>query len=156
MNWSKVDVLRAIPAFLCRGLVFLVTIASCFLMIGRDSRAAGCHVPDRPMPTSKLPWELELATDLATAPPVQVPPILTHPPCPGEVPRLLEPTGVFSAAQTHQRIGLDPAGLSQSVPVHDPSDRSQPPSNRLDRPPRHTELCVIVALAVERRLMPKG
>jgi hypothetical protein len=147
VNWSNVDVFRAIPAQLCRRLVFLLTAASCSLLNPRDSQAAGCHVWDRPVLASKLSWDRELAVDLGVAAPLQAPPVLAHPPCNGEVPRLLEPAGISWFAHTHQHVGPDGASLFHSLPVHFPSEHSPPPSIRLDRPPRPVESCVTIAPA---------
>jgi hypothetical protein len=126
-------------------LVFLVTAASCLLATTGGAWASGCHVPDRPVLASKMSWENQLAIDLSTAPPVQVPPVLTRPPCHGEVPHLLVPADGPSAAPWH-RIGIDSPGQSGVIPAGSSTEHPQPLDARLDRPPRLIECSVITGL----------
>ncbi len=67
---------RAVPADLCRGLVFVVTALSCLLAITGDSRAGGCHVPERPVLAQTLSWENELVVDSIPRRPFWLPPFL--------------------------------------------------------------------------------
>jgi hypothetical protein len=136
-------VFRAVPANFCRGLVFLVTAAWYFLAPASDSRAAGCHVPDRSVLASKLSWENELAVDLHTALAVQAPPVLTHPPCQGEVPRSMGWAGGPSAAAPQHWIGIDSPDHCGSIPTGPTTEQPQSFGARLDRPPRLIECSVI-------------
>lgn len=114
---------RAVPADLCRGLVFVVTALSCLLAITGDSRAGGCHVPERPVLAQTLSWENELVVDSSTAPPVLAPPVLIHPPCQGEVPRwlgaagrpLAAPGNIRSASTRPVSPGRCPLALPPSI-----------------------------------------
>jgi hypothetical protein len=146
INWSKVDVFRAVPAHLCRGLIFLVTAASCLLAITGDSQAAGCHVPERPVLASKLSWENELAVDFHTAAAVQAPHVLTHPPCQGEVPRWLGSAGGPSAASWHHRVVIDSPSQLGSISADARAEHPRPSISRLDRPPRPVECWVVFGL----------
>jgi hypothetical protein len=146
MNWSKVDVFRAVPAHLRRVLVFLVTAVSCLLVSAGDGWAAGCHVTERPVLASKLSWENELAVDFSVAPPVLAPPVLIHPPCHGEVPQWLGSTDRPSAARWHHWIGIDSPSQSGSVTAGSPAEHPQPPSSRLDRPPRLIKCWAMIGL----------
>ena len=53
--------------------------------------ASGCHVPDRPVLGIRLSWEGDQGLNLGRTTETQAPPVLTHPPCSGEVPHLLAP-----------------------------------------------------------------
>ncbi len=141
---SRSDVVRAVPAHLSRGLVFLVA-ALCLLAATGNSRASGCHVPELPVLASKMSWDNEFAIDLSPATPVQAPPVLARPPCHGEVPHLLVPADGPSAALSH-RIGIDLPGRSGSIPAGSTALHPQPFGTRLDRPPRLVERSVIIGL----------
>ena len=118
---------------------YVIVAAWCLLCNATDSRAAGCHVPDRPVLGGKLSWESNLSRDLNGAAPALAPPVLTHPPCEGESPTLLESAGEAPAADWRPQIDLDSPGRSTPVICRSPAHRRQPPGIRLDRPPRLIE-----------------
>jgi hypothetical protein len=132
-------VFRAVFAHLCRRVVILAAATGGLLWIATESRAAGFHVPDRPVLSGSLSWEKNLSRDLNAAPPALAPPILAHPPCEGESPTLLERVGGAPAADGRPQIGLDPSGGSKTDISYAPAYRPQPPGIRLDRPPRLVE-----------------
>jgi hypothetical protein len=139
LNRSKFEVFRAVFAHLCRGVAILAAAIGGLLWNATESRAAGCHVPDRPVLRGGLSWQKNMSPDLNAAPPALAPPILTHPPCEGESPRVLERVGEAPAADGCQQIGDDLPGASTAVVCRSPAHPPQPPGSRLDRPPRFIE-----------------
>ncbi len=127
---------RAVFAHLCRGVVVLVVATGGLLWNATESRAAGCHVPYRPVLGGKLSWENKLVSDLNPAAPALAPPVLAHPPCEGESPRLLETAGAAPAAVCRQQISPDSPRRSGELTDRSSTHHSQPPAFRLDRPPR--------------------
>jgi hypothetical protein len=125
-------VFRAVAAKLWRGWGFVLLSALCLVGTAREGRAAGCHVADRPILSS----DLELAIDLSVVAPAQAPAVLTHPTCPTESPRLLNPAGASAAAAWHQCVGLDAPGQSNLAAAQTRCAHAQPLSDPLDRPPR--------------------
>ena len=148
VHWSVCDVFRAEPAIFVRGSVLLLAAVICQLGGARTARAAGCHVADRPLLALTPTWERELAINLGSAPPVLAPPVLTHPPCQGEVPRLLEPAGTAAAASWEELVAIDRPARSPLIPAGPPCAYCQPLTLRLDRPPRVTVACVRFVLPV--------
>jgi hypothetical protein len=125
------------------GILVLTGILSLTAAI-RPARASGCHVPDRPVLGTRLSWEQEPGGDLGSPAAALAPPVLTHLPCPGEVPHLLNPTTVPSALACLASAGLDLLELSEVLRTGELPGHLQPLSARLDRPPRLVELCVTI------------
>ena len=130
---------RAVFAHVFRGVVVLAAMTAGMLWNAAESRAAGCHVADRPVLGGKLSWDSNLSRNLSVAPTAFAPPVLTHPRCEGESPRLLEPVGGPPAVASGQLIKLGSPGRSTEVCCCSPDRRSQPLGTRLYRPPRLIE-----------------
>jgi hypothetical protein len=122
-------------------LLLVLAISACIGLVcgGRSACAAGCHVPDRPVLGSSLSWEEDSDLQLKSVLVVSAPPVLTHPPCSGEVPHLAGVSGDAPCAVLQARA---------EFAINEPSDglirprlrqQQQPPSERLDRPPRLVE-----------------
>jgi hypothetical protein len=133
---------RLVPANLCRGWVVVLAAALCLLGGAQTTWAAGCHVVERPALASKTTREHKLALDLSIVQPALAPPVLTHVPCPSEMPRLLDSVDVSSFILWHQHIGVERRGGRHSVALLSRCEHPQPPSVRLDRPPRVIDSCV--------------
>ena len=120
MNWFRILVFNA--------LLWLPATAG--------SVKAGCHAPDRPVLGNRLSWEDDQLPGAGSSEADTAPPILTHSPCPGEVPHSLSSPGP----------GADPAWIAASAKLPptsqesraalDPLLRRNPVGSRLDRPPR--------------------
>ena len=136
---------RPVPANFRYG--WSVAITAWCLLGAVDVRAAGCHVSDRPVLTSTLSWENKLAADFSATAAVLAPRVLTHPPCQGEFPRVVEPIDGAVAVGTQQWIGLDFRGRSDAIVAGSAALSTQPPGMRLDRPPRLHQACRIIAMA---------
>ena len=145
---SHCDVFRAVSAKLRPEWGFVLMGALCSLGTAGDSRAAGCHVSDRPVLSSKLSADLELAIDLSVVEPARAPAVLTHPTCPTEVPRLLNPAGGSPAASSREWVGLDAPGQSNTVLARSHFSYAQPLSDPLDRPPRPIAARGVIGLPV--------
>jgi hypothetical protein len=100
------------------------------------AHASGCHVPDRPILSTRFTWERDRPVDPAGLIDGQAPPVLTRVPCSGEVPQLPgSPTGLVAQADrttTH----FDPPTVSEPAIAGDDIVRIDPHPFRLDRPPR--------------------
>jgi hypothetical protein len=99
------------------------------------ARAAGCHVPERPIlaspqsperPGEQLAWEL--MSELPAPPPV-----LTRVPCPGEVPQITVGT---IAAMLLPVVGVQSPPPSGPFLIAGRIASMRPHRSRLDRPPR--------------------
>ncbi len=102
----------------------------------RPARAAGCHVPDRPVLGAGFQSRLS-AWELADS--VQVaPPIVKRLPCPGEVPHatvvVVLPIAADHAAMTED----EPSLPCRSIVNGDDAEMPPPRASRLDRPPRRS------------------
>ncbi len=148
VHWSVCDVFRGSPQSLSADRSFCWRPSFASSGSARTARAAGCHVADRPLLALTPTWERELAINLGSAPPVLAPPVLTHPPCQGEVPRLLEPAGTAAAASWEELVAIDRPARSPLIPAGPPCAYCQPLTLRLDRPPRVTVACVRFVLPV--------
>jgi hypothetical protein len=110
------------------------------LIIGaQPSYAAGCHVQDRPVLQRSLSWENLQQIDPQAPTRILAPPVLTHVPCGSEV-----PFAPGSSAHPVVAILIENSPLplqSRSGLPFDctQTDHAQPPSLRLDRPPRLLE-----------------
>jgi hypothetical protein len=107
-------------------------------MGARPARAAGCHLPERPILATPLSWERDgrLEAWAITAEVHLAPPALTRVPCPGEVPQ----GPVVTTASAGQAILLPvdvaaPCGCESLLAAAD-IGHVQPHPFRLDRPPR--------------------
>ncbi len=120
-----------IRAFLSCSAILLVISTS-----GREARAAGCHVPDRPRLQSRFSWESELIIDTRPAESPSAPLFLSRTPCDRadahqpQVSRLSTPPACFE-----WRVASD-AQECERLPVA--TDRRRPTriAHRLHRPPR--------------------
>jgi hypothetical protein len=126
-----------VPRFKLDRVVLVLTGAMSVAAWASPARAAGCHVPERPVLSRSLSWEL---WSLGTASPgaaKAAPPAVRRLPCEGETPAQGSPATTF----------LEPACLASDlvvpVPEIEPLARKTPPtppapiSPRLDRPPRN-------------------
>jgi hypothetical protein len=119
-----------------RQTVLLIVGALLVLVEAIPASAAGCHVPDRPVLGTRLSWEDDQGLDLRGTQATGVPPVLTHPPCSGEVPHLLG-----SASGNNGFADVNPARFDSSAPAGSLSILNDVGSvnslaSRLDRPPR--------------------
>jgi hypothetical protein len=135
-NRSDVGVSGAVPRLLGRGWVVALTAAVCLLGGVKVGRASGCHIVSRSAFAPKLSWEQQLAADLGGARVLHAPPVLTHPPCQGEIPRLVDRAGSSIGAAWHQLACAEPPVPTGSFANSSASQPAQPVMMRLDRPPR--------------------
>jgi hypothetical protein len=126
----------------------VLTAFLCVLTTVGDARAAGCHVSDRPVLSSKLSPDVAMAIDLSMTAPAQAPAVLTHPTCPTEIPRLLNPAGGSPAVDGLRWVGLGTGGRSHSVAAHAMGFHAQPLTDPLDRPPRMNPSFGVIGLSV--------
>ncbi len=104
----------------------------------RPAQAAGCHVPERPVLGMRhsghgearlRAWELADLRRIA-------PPIVTHLPCPGDVPHSPIVVDVSVMAACTASSDLEPPLDSELTPLGDDAEVIPPAPLRLDRPPR--------------------
>jgi hypothetical protein len=131
---------RSRPMPLNRLGILVLTGILCSTAAARPARAAGCHVPDRPVLGTRLSWEQEPSDDLGPTMAALAPPVLTHLPCPGEIPHLLSPTTVPPALVGPASAGLDLRAFSEALRGQESRGHVPPLPARLDRPPRTREL----------------
>jgi hypothetical protein len=144
VDGSNREVFRPVSAKIWCGWSVVIT-AWCLLGGASNVRAAGCHVSVRPVLTSTLSWESKLAADLSATAPALAPVVLTHPPCQGEFPRVLEPVDGAVAVAARQWIAFDIPGRPDTIVTGSAALSTQPPGMRLDRPPRLDQACRIIA-----------
>jgi hypothetical protein len=121
------------------GLAILVAAGMlCLLTAERPARAAGCHVPDRPVLGTKSAWEQEPGLELGSTTTPVAPPVLTHPPCSGEVPHAPNASSATLEAACVGLVAadLDAAGRPEALRARDELGDLEPRAFRLDRPPR--------------------
>ena len=118
------------PAMMALAMIFAWPFGA------RPAHASGCHVPDRPILSTRFTWERDRQFDPAGLVDGQAPPILTRVPCSGEVPQVPgSPTGLAGQADrtsTH----FDPPTVSEPAITGDDIANIDPHPSRLDRPPR--------------------
>jgi hypothetical protein len=114
----------------------IIAVALLVLVAGRPAGAAGCHVPDRPVLGTRLSWEIDPDPDFRGTREVQPPPVLTHPPCPGEVPHVLGSPSLTTALAHVDPVRLDGSRPAGFLRIADDPGRRDPLESRLDRPPR--------------------
>jgi hypothetical protein len=114
----------------------LIAGALLVLVEATPAGAAGCHVPDRPVLGTRLSWETDPDLDLSRAREAQPPPVLTHPPCSGELPHLLSSSSLNPGFVHAEHAALDPSALTGILGIADDVERLDPLGSRLDRPPR--------------------
>ncbi len=95
---SEFDVSLSVRTQFCRGWVLAMSAALCLLSGLKPACAAGCHVADRPILQSRFSWERDQSLDRTASFAAYAPPILTHPPCQGDVPHFSNPSSVTSPA----------------------------------------------------------
>jgi hypothetical protein len=116
-----------------------VLSASLGLVCGvRPLRAAGCHVPDRPVLGSSLAWEQDADLQPPTVSTSPVPLVLKHPPCSGEVPQLVGSSGAVICAMWQPGVEFAPFEPSAPLPDAPRLRHRQPLLEPIDRPPRLT------------------
>lgn len=108
----------------------------CLLTAERSARAAGCHVPDRPVLGTKSSWEQEPGLELGSVTTQVAPPVLTHPPCSGEVPHAPNGSNPTTEAACLVTAEADPAGRIEALRAGEELGDLEPLASRLDRPPR--------------------
>jgi hypothetical protein len=101
-----------------------------------SAHASGCHVPDRPILSTRFTWERDQHFDPAGLFDRQAPPILTQVPCSGEIPQVTgSPTGLVGPA-VRTDTGFDPPSVSERASIGEVVASIDPHPFRLDRPPR--------------------
>ena len=138
-NRSDFVVHRSVRNWICRAYLFGLMAALCLSAAARPSQAAGCHAQERPVLQSTLSWETDQKIGPAT-PIALAPPVLTHPPCGGEIPLLVSPSTLPAAAALSERTRFDLPNCHEPIFACSHDKRPHPPSPRLDRPPRPTHL----------------
>jgi hypothetical protein len=133
---------RLVPTHSCRGWVLVLSGALCLLSGLEPVHASGCHVPDRPVLQSRFSWERDQSLDRNALLVVHAPPILTHPPCQGEVPHLPDSSSVTGPAVLLACTHFDPLRVSCGLAILPHQLQCQPVVIRIDRPPRPIELGV--------------
>jgi hypothetical protein len=124
--------------------ILVLTGILCSLAAAGPARASGCHVPDRPVLGTRLAWEQESVGDPDSRATIIAPPVLTHLPCPGEVPHNLNSTTVPSGLACLAPVGLDLPAFSEALRAGTVLAHLQVMAARLDRPPRLDEPCVTI------------
>jgi hypothetical protein len=128
-------VFPAVPIHIQRAVAVSLAAACCLLGASRQVHASGCHAQDRPVLRVTFSWDQDQRRAQYAAGLVFAPPVLTHPPCQGEIPQL-------DSAVPSLGLGiLDDTGrawciVSDRVAPEPLPERSMPPFARLDRPPR--------------------
>jgi hypothetical protein len=120
------------PAMIALAILFSSPLGA------RPVQAAGCHVPERPVLKMGLSWSHESrlqAWEMAGIRPV-APPVLTHLPCPGEVPHSTIVVDVSVVAAWTPSPALEPGNPSEVTTAGDGAEARPPRPSRLDRPPR--------------------
>ena len=135
-NRSNIVVPRSVRARTCRVYVFWSMAALCLPSTARPSRAAGCHVQDRPVLQSTLSWDTDQSVKLAKSPIVQPPPVLNHPPCEGETPLAVSSSTLPAAGALSEHLRVELPDFYEPTLARSRQERPHPPSPRLDRPPR--------------------
>src|SRR3954454_4920335 len=136
--WSR-SVLTVSGRRNCVGVpAFVLVVTACLLSCAGTARAAGCHVPERPVLAQTLSWdrwqtaqEAHAGPGLRTASPAVAPL-----PCQGEVPTLPSVASIPMAAApapAAERVAL---ALEERMPAETPPRIPSPLAFRLDRPPR--------------------
>jgi hypothetical protein len=134
-NRSDFVVHRSVRNWTSRAYVFGLMTALCVVTAVRPSRAAGCHVQERPVLQSTLSWESDQKIGPAT-PIAQAPPVLAHPPCGGEIPLAASSSTLLLMAAVSESSVFQLPEICESILVHPRTEHAQPSSLRLDRPPR--------------------
>ncbi len=122
--------------YLKRQLGLLFVGALLVLVEAIPAGAAGCHVPDRPILGTRLSWEDDQGVGLSWMMEPHVPPVLTHPPCSGEVPHFLVSITWSIAFAEIAPARSDPSAISGSLSVFDDVGSLCSLGSRLERPPR--------------------
>jgi len=144
-NSSVSVVPRSVHAWTNRARALCLMAALCVLAAAAPSQAAGCHVQDRPLLRFALSWEIEQTTARSASELRSAPPVLSRLPCGSEVPFVSSSSALPADAALVESLTI-------ALPAHSgPSlarvciDHSQPPSLRLDRPPREIDRCELDA-----------
>lgn len=135
---------RSVRTNLCRVFAVMLAVGASNCWGVQVCLAAGCHVPDRPILQSRFAWDYDQAPGLNPWTVAVAPPVLTHLPCQGEIPHVLDSFSFTVDAACLERTGADSPGQSDPLAMHSPGAHRQPPPLRLDRPPRPVEICVMI------------
>jgi hypothetical protein len=103
----------------------------------RPARAAGCHVPDRPILATRYTWDRVDRLDRARAVDAPAPTTLTRVPCSGESPQPPGASSVMTSQADRPVAVLKPPSVSELSTFGDDILSIDPHPFRLDRPPRH-------------------
>jgi hypothetical protein len=133
---SEFDVSLSGRTQFCRGWVLALSAALSLLSGLKPTRAAGCHVADQPILQSRFSWERDQTLDRAAPIAAYAPPILTHPPCQGDVPHFSNPSSVTSPALLPACTPVQRSRLCGFLAILPHHLHHQPLAFRLDRPPR--------------------
>jgi hypothetical protein len=135
-NRSAIFVLGWVHAWTNRAHV-LCFLAACFALAATlHAQAAGCHVQDRPLLRFALSWEIDQTTARFASELSNIPPVLSRLPCGSEVPFVSSNSPLPTVAALFDSSSLAVPDDSGPSLAHDCTEHSQPPSLRLDRPPR--------------------
>ena len=131
-----IPVPRSLRALNCRVWAFGAIAVLLLLSGARSSRAAGCHAQDRPALDYTLSWEKNQKSEPGSRPIAAAPRVLTHPPCGGEIP-LASTSSTLPTFAVLVDLSVIASPSDRDTPlIRTPTGHSQPPSVRLDRPPR--------------------
>ncbi len=102
----------------------------------RSARAAGCHVPERPVLGVRPAWDSQRHVEAWAITNAPAPPILERVPCSAEVLHPPVATPMSTGAADLGAAGFEPAIHSESLHAGDDAEILPPHRFRLDRPPR--------------------
>jgi hypothetical protein len=137
-NWSNLGVSRSRPMPMSwLGILVLTGILS--LLAATRPAQAGCHASDRPVLGITLSWEQDQDIHLSSSSASLGPPILSHLPCPAEIPHVRNSLNLSVGPAGLAPAGFDPSTLSESLWAEKEIDHLDPREFRLDRPPRPFE-----------------
>ena len=135
----------------------LWSIAPLFMLsVAPTSLAAGCHAQDRPVLHFEFSWESDQKNEVPSLELTQTPPVLTHLPCEGEIPLGSTSLTLPSTALWCDNSGLVPSDCNGLLLTRARIVHSQPPSLRLDRPPRPAPRLPLGVVRLKRRSLDLG
>jgi hypothetical protein len=136
INLSNTAVRRAVRLHGYGAWVLWTMSTLCLLILPSYSRAAGCHTPDRPVIASTFAWETDQSVVQTTRLIARPPAVLTHPHCGDEIPLGSNSTHLPTVAVLCNDSSFTSLDFREPLIADPGSEHSQPPTIRLDRPPR--------------------